>query len=163
MSWSTIEFGDHIANAHDWEQILFMSLAPVCLDSLEEFRDSRWLHHWKDYWITHKATHGNGCSDIGLHTHLTSERKIAEFRRFLSRYTEWIRGFGTEIPVNHINEFIGLGTSMRMEKLCQTDELEQFVTKILALLDGSPHRSIHQRTQTRAEHAEGGKASPATS
>ena len=163
MSWSTIEFGDHIAHAHDWEQVLFMSLAPVCLDSLEEFRDLLWLHDWKDYWSTHKKTHGNGYSDIALHSWLTSEPKIVEFRKFLSRYTEWIRDFGTEIPVNRINEFIGLGTAMHMEKPCQTYELQKFVTKILALLDGSPHPSIHERTPTRAEHGECGKASPATS
>lgn len=163
MGWSTIEFGDQIANAHDWEQVLFMSLAPVCLNSLEEFRGSRWLHDWKDYWITHKAIHGNGCSDIALHTHLTSEPRVAEFRRFLSRYTEWIGDFGAEIPVNRINEFIGLGAGMRMEKPCQTDELQQFVIKILALLDGSPHPSIYQRAPMRAEHGEGGKPSPATS
>jgi hypothetical protein len=156
MSWSTIEFSDRFAHAHDWEQVLFMSLASECLDSLDEFRDSRWLHDWKDYWITHKATHGNGCSDIGLHTHLTSEPKIAEFRRFLSRYTEWIRDFGTEIPINRVNEFLGLGAGARIEKPCQTDELQQFVTKILALLDGSPHPSIHQRTPPRAEHVVGG-------
>lgn len=151
MSWSTIEFGDHFAYAHDWEQILFMSLAPPCLDYHEEFRDSQWLHEWKLYWIDHKDTHGNGCSDIELQIHLTSDEKIAEFRRFLSCYMEWIASFGTEIPVKRINEFINLKKGTRMEKPCQTDELREFVAKILALLDGSDHASIHPLRPTLAE------------
>ena len=137
MSWSTISFGSTHAHAHDWEQVLFMSLAPACLNSCQEFRDVEWLHKWKDCWVNNKGNQGNGCSDIELNTHLDSEEKILAFRSFLNYYLQWIRGFGAEIPIDIINGYIDLGKGMYMTKPCQITELEEFVAKIIAVLDGN--------------------------
>jgi hypothetical protein len=90
MSWSMIDYGEYWAHAHDSEQILFMSLAPEFLDSSPVFRDVKWLQEWKDYWLEHKDTHGNGCSDIDLSRLLSSAERITQFRSFLSGYKLWL-------------------------------------------------------------------------
>ena len=90
MSWSTIQFGEYWANAHDGEQIVFMSLAPECLAQSTKFSGEPWLHEWAEYWVEHRTAYGNGCSDIKLHVHLTTKERINVFRAFLSEYKQWL-------------------------------------------------------------------------
>ena len=90
MSWSHIRFGEYWAHAHDDTQIVFMSLAPECLAQTTKFSGERWLHEWAAYWIDHRTAYGNGCTDIGLHVHLTTKERVEVFRAFLSEYKRWL-------------------------------------------------------------------------
>src|SRR5688572_1031281 len=108
MSWSMIEFGDFWAHAHDTEQILFMSFASEFLDSSSEFQALPWLRQWQQYWVDHKSTHGNGCSDIDLPRFLDIQEKVIAFREFLQKYKTWLSKFGAEIPADIANEKTGV-------------------------------------------------------
>lgn len=136
MSWSSIEYGPHWAHAHDTEQIIFMSFAPEFLDS-SPFRSVSWLQEWKTYWLEHKYSHGNGCCDIDLATHLRDEERVALFRRFLLDYRAWLSDLGEEIPANVMNAKTAVPGYINFLGPCRVEELIAFVTTIEAVLDGN--------------------------
>ena len=133
MSWSMIDFKNAWAHAHDWEQVLFMSLAPEVLGKSDRFSATKWLQEWKEYWIEHKETHVNGCSNIDLERFLISSEKIDEFIDFTFEYDDYARGFGDEIPADELNARINL-KGMFLIKPCGVSELLDFTNKVRAVI-----------------------------
>jgi hypothetical protein len=146
MSWSMIEFGDSWADAHDSEQILFMSLAPEFLDSSPKFKHVSWLQEWKAYWLKHKETHVNGCSDIDLPRFLSSEDRVCQFRDFLAAYKTWLRTFGDSIPADVINAKTAVPFFLSFTGPCEVRELIAFACTIEDLLSGSmENKRVHKK------------------
>ena len=143
MSWSSIDYGDYWAHAHDWEQISFMALAPVYITTSEHYKKLPWLLEWKDYWDDHKIHHGNGCSDIDLDGYLISQNRVHDFKLFLNDYKKWLHTFGETISAEYMNKRIeGLGG--KYFKPCSINELEAFVDKIVAVLEHDlNHHSVN--------------------
>jgi hypothetical protein len=153
-----IDFGGKWASAHDWEQILFMSLAPRCLDRFPEFRKAGWLQDWEAYWVDHKMSHANGCTDIALDAFLDSQEKVAIFRRFLAKYDTWLSGFGESIPTEVINEWTGV-KGITAHGPCEVSYLKEFTGKVRALLAGDvTHPAVNTKDSREAEQSNGGDA-----
>jgi hypothetical protein len=147
MSWSMIDFGDFWAHAHDNEQILFMSFASEFLDSSSKFQALPWLRQWQLYWLDHKSTLGNGCSDIDLPRFLDVQEKVLAFRQFLQEYKTWVSGFGAEIPTDIANEKTGVPGFVTFTGPCEVQHLVSFVSTIEAVLDGDlGNKRVHRKT-----------------
>ena len=147
MGWSIIDFGDYWAHAHDSEQILFMSLAPVFIDSSPALGSVAWLQAWKAYWLDHRKTYANGCSDIDLERFLDSSEKVILFRDFVNNYKSWLLGrFGEAIPAEEINAILDTSAwGMRFEAPCSVNDLLSFAAKIEDVVDGRLKNKSVQR------------------
>ena len=143
MSWSTIQYGELAAHAHDNEQEFFMHLAPAFLNSTNEYKDIQWLQDWKAYWIEHRESYVNGASDIEIHSYLATPGRVSLFQNFLTQYKVWIENHGELIPLPTIRSFFSPCDAKLITEPCKTAWLIAFVDKINALLDnGSSHPSI---------------------
>jgi hypothetical protein len=141
-----IEFGDYWAHAHDTEQILLMSLAPIFIDSSPALRSVSWLQEWKTYWLDHRKTHTNGCSDIDLARFLDSDEKMRQFRDFLTQYKAWLQQYGEAIPANEIDAILDPGPwGARYLGSCPVKYLLDFATKIEDVIDGRLENGAVQR------------------
>lgn len=141
-----IDLGDYWAHAHDSEQVLFMSLAPVFIESSPELRSVSWLQEWKTYWLDHRKTYVNGCSDIDLARFLDSEEKARQFRDFLANYRSWLRRYGEAIPAQEINAILDASPwGMHYVEPCPVKYLLDFATKIEDVMDGRLENSSVQR------------------
>ncbi len=149
MSWSSIDYGKCWAHAHDWEQILFMHLAPEFLAQDAKFAQERWLVEWSSYWQEHRVAHGNGCSDIDLSGHLLSDTERNCFREFLTGYVSWLHSLGDSIPPESLNaRFETRG--MRITEPVEVTYLVAFVEKIEAVLDGDlSHAAVSEMPAVR--------------
>ena len=134
MSWSIISYQSAWAHAHDWELVLFMSLAPKFINQSPEFQDLEWLSKWKQYWLNHKLEFVNGCSDLNLEEHLVSAERRSEFIYFLEKYSSWLEEFGTVFPKDKINKLIGIG-GMQLTEPCKISYLLEFSEKLKAVVN----------------------------
>jgi len=122
-----------------------MALAPEFLDSSIKYQNLGWLQEWKNYWIRHKDTHGNGCSDIDLAGFLIDESRVACFREFLRDYREWLDHFGDAISAGVMNSKLDIA-HIRYDGPCSVKELTEFVSRIEAVLDGRiEYPQVHRR------------------
>ena len=145
MSWSMIDYGEYWAHAHDADQILFMTLASEFLESSSEFMAVTWLQEWKAYWLEHKATHGNGCSDIDFRSYLQDDQRIEVFRKFLGAYRSWLSQFGDGIPAEVINAKTAVPFYLYHTEPCRTSALLTFAATVEDVLSGNIENELVHR------------------
>jgi len=158
-----ISHDDYWAHAHDSEQILYMSLASEFLDSSHEFQNVAWLQEWKAYWLDHKNTHANGCSDIQLSRFLPTIDRIELFRHFLHKYELWLQQLGVEISAHEINRKTDMPRRLKYVESCRIADLVAFATTIEDVLNGNVQNArVHLKPEVAQQRAAGDSQKPRT-
>jgi len=122
-----------------------MCLAPACMISLPKFNELSWFHDWKNYWIEHRFTYANGCSDINLPDYLSDTNKVQLFRQFIQQYTRWVETFGLYVTAEQLNGFTSTVNDEFFTAPYPTDKLTHFANKVIALLDSDlSHPSLQK-------------------